>query len=128
LPHFIEGAPRRGAIGSTQRGEGGKMPRFHITWEMNMLDNPKTPEERAKLWLTLLEMVKADLKAGFLKDWGMAAGGLKGYGVWDGVSEAELFLNLLKWTTYVSFKVAPVLTVDQTIESIRKAVAAAQTR
>ena len=49
-------------------------------------------------------MVKAD------------ASGMSGY------SMVELFMNLLKWSSYVKFEIIPVLTVDQLIEGIRKAV------
>jgi len=51
-----------------------------------------------------LKMVKAD------------ASGMSGY------SMVELFMNLLKWSSYVKFEIIPVLTVDQLIEGIRKAV------
>lgn len=100
------------------------MSRFHVTWEMNLQEMPKTPEERVKLWITLLEMVKADLKAGFSKDWGVDAGGYKGYAIWEGVNEAELYLNLVKYFPYVIFKTRPALTVYQAEDAIKKAVAA----
>ena len=46
------------------------MPKFLILWEIDPTFTPKTPEERLKLWLTMLNMVKADLQAGALKEWG----------------------------------------------------------
>jgi len=103
------------------------MPRFHITWEMNLLEMPKAPEERVKLLLTLLGMVKADLNAkGFKMDWGVDAGGSQGYAVWEGPSDTELNTMLLKFTPYVIFKTRPALTVYQAEESLMKAVAASQ--
>jgi len=44
------------------------------------------------------------------------------------LSDADLNTALLKYMPYVSFDVKPVLTVDQTIENIKKAVAAAKAR
>ena len=45
------------------------MPKFYIKWQLNPLATPATPEERVKLWLSMLEMVKDDFKTGRLKDW-----------------------------------------------------------
>ena len=101
------------------------MAKFYIKWWLDPSRVPVDAKERAKGWLSMLEMVKADMKAGLIKDWGSAAGGDWGYGIYEGVSETELFTNLLKWIPYVHFKVTPVLTADQTMESIKKAAAAA---
>ena len=100
------------------------MPKFYVKWQLDPAKTPADPEERAKGWLSMLEMVKADMKAGVTKDWGCAAGGACGYAINEAPSETELFTRLLKWMPYVQFEVTPVLTVDQTIESIKKAVAA----
>jgi hypothetical protein len=105
------------------KGEGVKMPKFFVLWEMNPLETPKNPEERIKGWLALLQLVVTDQKAGLIKDWGMGAGGNRGYSIIEADSEAELFRRLLKWMPYVGFKAYPVLTAEQTIESIMKAVA-----
>jgi uncharacterized tellurite resistance protein B-like protein len=35
---------------------------------MNPMAIPMNPEERVKLWMTMLEMVKADLKSGVMTD------------------------------------------------------------
>ncbi|MCP8305069.1 MAG: hypothetical protein H3Z50_06365 [archaeon] len=84
---------------------------------------PADPKERVKNWLSMLEMVKADLKAGVLKDWGLCSDGSGGYGFSE-LSEADLYTALLKWIPYVNFDIKPVLTVDQTIDSIKKATKA----
>ncbi|MEM3730699.1 MAG: DUF3303 family protein [Candidatus Bathyarchaeia archaeon] len=102
------------------------MVKFYVKWQLETTNVPVDAEQRAQAWLSMLEMVKADLKAGLTKDWGMAAGGDCGYSISEAANEEELFTRLLKWMPYVHFDVTPVLTVDQTIESIKKAVAAAQ--
>ncbi|MFQ6080608.1 MAG: DUF3303 family protein [Candidatus Bathyarchaeia archaeon] len=95
------------------------MAKFFIHWEVDPARTPVDPEERAKLWLSMLEMTKADLQTGVLKDWGIRGGGGCGYGVSE-LSEAELFSALLKYIPYVRFEVHPVLTVDQCIETVKK--------
>jgi hypothetical protein len=102
------------------------VPKFYIKWQMEPTQMPAKAEERVKSWLSMLEMVKADVKSGVTKDWGCAAGGECGYSIGEAASEAELFTRLLKWMPYVHFEVIPVLTVDQTIQSIKKAAAAAK--
>ena len=104
------------------------MPKFYAKWQLNPLTIPATTEERVKLWLSMLEMIKADMKAGVLKDWGMCSDGSGGYGIMEVASETDLYTALLKWIPHVNFDVKPVLTVDQTIESIKKAVAAAKAK
>ncbi len=95
------------------------MPKFLILWEIDPTFTPKTPEERLKLWLTMLNMVKTDLQAGALKEWGVDVGGGSGYGTND-LSEPELYSTLIEWQPYVNFKVIPMLTVGQVIEAIKK--------
>ena len=102
------------------------MPKFYIKWQMEPTLVPVGAEERVKGWLSMLEMVKADVEAGITKDWGCVAGGSSGYSISEAASETELFTRLLGWMPYVHFEVEPVLTVDQTIESIKKAAAAAK--
>src|SRR4030065_1518864 len=100
------------------------MPKFYIKWRMEPTNVPVEPEARIKGWLSMLEMVKADMKAGVTKDWGCVAGGDCGYSISEAASETELFTRLLNWMPYVHFEVEPVLTGDHTIELIKKAAAA----
>ena len=104
------------------------MSKFYVRWQLNPQWTPATPEERVKLWLGLLEMVKADFQTGKVKDWGNVPGEARGYTIREDASEADLFTALLKWMPYVNFEVRPVLTIDQTVESIKKAVATAQAK
>jgi len=95
------------------------VPKFFIYWEVASTFVPGTPEERAKLWLTLSEMVKADLEAGIIKDWGIRVGELSGYGICE-MSEEDLNNLLMKWLPYIKFEVNPVITIDQQIEGLKK--------
>ena len=102
------------------------MPKFYVKWHMDPTKTPADPEEMVKGWLLMAEMVKADMKAGKVKDFGVAAGGADGYAIREEASEADLFTALLKWMPSVQFEVTPVLAVDQVVESIKKAAAAAK--
>jgi len=102
------------------------VPKFYVKWLMDPTKIPANPEEMVKGWLLMAEMVKADMKAGEIKDFGVAAGGSGGYAIREEASEADLFTALLKWMPSVQFEVTPVLTMNQTVESIKKAAAAAK--
>lgn len=83
---------------------------------------PTNPEERVKLWISMLELVKADLKSGALNDWGMCSDASGGYALVE-TDEKTLYTTILRWMPYIIFNIKPVLTVDQIIESIKRAVA-----
>jgi hypothetical protein len=102
------------------------MSRYFVKWLMDPTKTPVNPEEMVKGWLAMAEMVKADIAAGKIKDFGIAAGGGWGYAVREEASEAELFTALLKWSPFIGFEVTPVLTVEQAVESIMKVAAAAK--
>ena len=101
------------------------MPKSWMRWKLNPQFTPVDPEERGKLWLSMLEMVKADLKSGALTGWGVCYDTSEGY-AFSELSEQDLYEVMLKWMPYVEFDVKPVLDVDQVIESIKKVAAAAK--
>jgi hypothetical protein len=100
------------------------MAKYYFRWQWNPQITITNPEERAKLLFSLLEMTKQDLQTGKLKDWGTVPGESSG----EVASETDLLTDSLKFMPYVNFEVKPVLTVDQTLESIKKAVAEAQAK
>jgi hypothetical protein len=101
---------------------GYEMSRFYLKWNLTSSATPSDPEQRVKLWLSMLEMVKADMKAGKLKDWGMCNNGDSGYAIYEEANDADLFTSLLKWMPNVTFDAKPVLTVDEAIAAIKRAV------
>jgi hypothetical protein len=96
------------------------MPKWFVYWEVEPTFTPKTPEERLKQWITMTEMVKADMEAGTLKDWGMRSGEMSGYGITKDLGVVELNAWLLKWTPYIKFEANPVITADQNLETLKK--------
>jgi hypothetical protein len=105
--------------------EAIKMSKFYVRWQIDPQMIPSVPEERRKFLLSMLEMVKKDIKAGRVKDWGNVPGESAGYLLVEGASESDLLTSLLKFMPHVNFEVRPVLTVDQTIESYKRMAAAA---
>jgi len=95
-----------------------------MRWRLYPEFIPLDPKERATLWLKMLDMVKADMKSGAITGWGVCYDASAGYAFSD-LSPQELYTVMLKWMPYVDFDVKPVLDVDQVIESIKKAAAAA---
>jgi hypothetical protein len=98
------------------------MSKFYMRWHLNSTLIPTNPEERVKLWMSMLEMIKADLKSGAITDWGMCNDASAGYAFAEG-DEKAVYMTILKWIPYVRFDIKPVLTVDETIESIKRVVA-----
>ena len=96
------------------------MTKYYVKWQLNPMLPVEDPEERGKLWVKMLQMVKADMEAGRIKDWGNCCDGSGGYSIMEAKSEEELFASILKWVPYVSFDATPVITVDQTLEQIMK--------
>jgi hypothetical protein len=101
------------------------MTKFYMRWELNPMFTPANPEERVKLWLTMLEGIKAELKSGSLQDWGICSDISAGYAFAE-TDEKTIHATILKWMPYVNFDIRPVLTVDQVIANIKQAAAAAK--
>ena len=102
------------------------MTKFYLKWRVDPTLFPTKPEEIFKLACSLCAMTKADLKAGVLKDWGCAPSGQSGYCICEG-SETQLASVLQKFVPYILFEeTTPVLSIDQFLDSVNKAVAAAK--
>jgi hypothetical protein len=99
--------------------------RFLVEWIGDRTRYPAKSEEAAKLLLSQAEEVKAALKAGTLKDWAAYVSGGSGYMIAEVANEMELYAMLRKWRPYIQFEVSePTMTVDQTLEATKKALAA----
>jgi hypothetical protein len=88
-----------------------------------MEHTPTDPEERIKLWLKMLNMVKASIEAegGQTEMWGIASSGDRGFSISTG-SEQEIFTTVAAYAPYVTFEVLKVLDVDEAIAGINELV------
>jgi hypothetical protein len=103
------------------------MTKFCILWQKNLSLLPEDPVKLTQLYISQLEMVKAELKSGKITDWGQFCNGANGYAIAEG-NEADIFPALMKWMPYIEFDVKPVLNADQTLEAIKKVVAQSKTK
>jgi hypothetical protein len=105
------------------------MVKFYLRWHFNPTALPENPEERGKLLVSMLEAVKADLNSGVLTDWGVCSDpkgcsdSSEGYMLAE-TDENTLRTTIRKWSPYIIFDTSPVMTVDQTIASMKQAGAA----
>ena len=102
-----------------------KIPKFFIRWHVDNSKMPATPEETGKLFISMLETVEAGLHTGKLKDWGQLGNGQDGYAITE-LSEEALFVCMVQWMPFITFEVFPVVSADQSMEALDKAVAALQ--
>jgi len=103
------------------------MLRFYARWQINPKETFKTAEERAKLMSLMLVMVKGDIQAGLIKDFGSCVDGSGGYAILEVEREADLFNSLNKWAPHVNFDARQVINVDQAIESNKKTASETKT-
>ena len=99
------------------------MTKFYVEWWLDPARMPVDAEERVRGWLQILEMVKADMASGKIRDWGCAPEGDFGHAIIEAENGTEVLASLLKYRPYVNFKVALALTVDQVIETVKKMAA-----
>ncbi len=100
------------------------MTKYYVKWTMNPLEIPKNPEERMKAWQMAVQMVKDGLKSGRVKDWGMTTDLSKGYAIVEGKDETDVASYLGMWIPLLNLSAKPVLTVDQTAETLQKMMTA----
>jgi hypothetical protein len=99
--------------------------KFLVKWKIDRSQYPANRDEAAKLLVSQLEMVKADLKTGALKDWGAYVSANGGYMISEAASEIDLYNHLRKWRPHIQFEVSePAVTIDQEIDMTKKALAA----
>jgi hypothetical protein len=98
------------------------MAKYLLLWEVDPNKVPADRKERAALWGPMVQMVKQQMKAGTTIDWGVFAGGLKGFSVSEG-DEMTISESAQKYLPYVTFDVHPIITIDQmeqVIEDLKK--------
>jgi hypothetical protein len=94
------------------------MAKYLILWEIDPARVPVNAKERGTAWLTMVEMVKADMKKGITKDWGAFPGEMKGYVIGEG-SETDIVSVCLQYLPYVKFEVHPVISLAQDEQVIK---------
>lgn len=94
------------------------MGRYLSLWEFDRSRVPVDLKERGVGLKMLVEMVKQDIKKGFIKDWGVFPGEFAGYSVVEG-TEVDVMKFIQQYTPYVYFRIHPVGSVAQVDEMIK---------
>jgi hypothetical protein len=95
------------------------MTRYYSSWHINPALIPTNPEERMKLWHTLLERVKAEMKTGALTEWGISPS-FNGYSIRDG-DEKGIMAATSSWAPFILVdSLEPVLTPDEALDSVKR--------
>jgi len=103
------------------------MTKWYVKWKMTPQYWSLPDAERLKAGIQSLEMVKADLKAGIIKDWGIKTGTGGGFTLSE-ADETQLYEALIKYRPYTAFEVTPVIPFDQHYATLKKIAAAAQSK
>ena len=88
------------------------MAKYLVLWEIGPASVPTDPKERGGAWLAMIEVLKADMKKGFHKDWGAFPAEMKGYSIAES-TETDLVSLCLPYLPYVKFEVHPVVSMTQ---------------
>lgn len=94
------------------------MGKYLVLWEVDWTRVPVDAKERNAAWLVLVETIKANMKKGFMKDWGTFPGQLKGYAIVEG-TEVSVMTELTNAVPYVKHEAHAVATVAQVEEAIK---------
>lgn len=98
------------------------MARFLMLWEIDPAKVPADRKERADLWGPMIQLVKQRIKAGTTKDWGVFAGGMKGFSIHEG-DEMTVSNAVQSYLPYVTFSVYSIISIEQmeeVIENLKK--------
>ena len=98
------------------------MARYLLLWELDLDKVPAGRKERAALWGPMIQMVKQQMKEGSTLDWGVYAGGMKGYSISEG-DDMTISNTVQRYIPYVTFEAHPIISVDQmaqVIENLNK--------
>ncbi len=81
------------------------MPVYFGSWKLNTnLPPPPTPDDQIKQSEGFAELVKAQLKAGIIKEVHAFVEGNQGYFITGDVSDETQFEALAMWSPYVTFE------------------------
>jgi len=91
-----------------------------IQWQLNPQLIPIDPKDRFGMYMKFMEMIKQDMEAGNLSEWGVYSDASGGYAL-SKLGSKDLYTMVLKWSPYVMFDAKPCLGVEATVEALKKA-------
>ena len=98
--------------------------KFFVRWRVDNTTLAKlTPEQIGKLYANMLKRVKEDLQYKSFSEFGQFGNGRDGYIVSDLQDVTDLAAVMFKYRPYVTWKIRPVLDVDESTVVIQEASA-----
>jgi len=94
------------------------MAKYLVLAEVDTSRTPEDPKAKKAQFLGFGEQVLKQLKEGVLKEWGLFAGEVNGYFIFEG-NAVNLHTITATWVPFVKFTVKEVLTIDQVNKSTK---------
>jgi hypothetical protein len=95
------------------------MTKYHVRFKVNPNIPLMNPEQRVKFAIQALEQIKVEVDAKVISDWGFFTDASGGYAIWD-TDKETLFAALFQERPYILCEVRPVLSVEESIEVLKK--------
>ncbi|MBP1609456.1 MAG: hypothetical protein H6Q04_1691 [Acidobacteria bacterium] len=94
------------------------MAKYILLWEVDASRTPEDPKAKRSQWLQFHDVTIKDIKDGAIKEWGLFAGELCGYSIFEG-SAVEVHTLAAKWMPFCKFKVSELLTIDESLKAAK---------
>jgi hypothetical protein len=92
---------------------------YLILWESDPAMYPSDPNERMKILMSHIEMIKKDVDSGEAKMWGVSVGGGSGFVVTED-NPKQSFAKSMVYSPYAKFDIRPMLTIDEMMDVIKE--------
>ncbi|MCC6394580.1 MAG: hypothetical protein IT167_28550 [Bryobacterales bacterium] len=92
------------------------MARYLLLWELDNTRIPEDLEKRKAMHQGFQEIVRQQMKAGEISQWGACAGEARGFCIVDGSAE-DVHKLTGRWIPWVSFQAREVLSIEQVINA-----------
>ena len=94
------------------------MARYMALWEVDASKTPEDAKAKKAQWLGFQELVRKQLKEGIMKEWGLFAGEMSGYFIFEG-SAVELHTLTTTYVPFVKFTTRELMTIDEVIKATK---------
>ena len=94
------------------------MARYMVLWEVDKSRTPEDPKAKKAQWLGFHDVVIKQLKEGVIKEWGLFAGEVCGYTIFEG-SAVEVHTYIATWIPFTNSKVKELMTIDKSLRAAK---------
>jgi hypothetical protein len=94
------------------------MARYLVLWEVDASRTPEDPKAKKAQFQGFGEAVVKQIKEGVSKDWGLFAGEMSGFTIFEG-SAVDLHTFNTQWVPFVKFTTKEIMTIDEVNKSTK---------